>query len=477
MDAGPLCFTALQSGSSVSFSRFTWKDLTQVPVTASLQISTDGQKSWTPWDGYVVDLDSCTDGKVFVKALNDNTDGFTTISGNSIAYFHKFTFEGLVSCSGNVQYMLTSDGKRDDVPVEGYYRLFYNCKNMTTAPTLPAKVMGESCYDCMFQNCTALTQPPKLPSTQINVDCYDGMFAGCTSLKTAPELPATDVAMYCYYGMFEGCTSLEIPPDLPASKLQMTCYMMMFKGCTSLKRTMDLSHTTLIGNGSCNQMFCNCTSIEEAPKLPATNLTDWAYDSMFKGCTNLSSIPEELPATTIKQGCYEGMFSSCTKLTHGLRLPATSVPAYAYDSMFGGCPNFVDPPSLEHVVSVTGSNAMSNMFVNCKGLKTPPKIGAKNLSAGCYHQMFCNCSSLEEAPELVATTLKNNCYERMFKGCTSLTKAPDLIATTLASKCYNLMFDGCEGIDEIHMKQSVETTYNSTTHGVLKTGIDPTFDL
>ena len=43
-------------------------------ITASLQISTNGQKTWTQWDGSVVNLNK--DEKLYVKALNPNTNGF-----------------------------------------------------------------------------------------------------------------------------------------------------------------------------------------------------------------------------------------------------------------------------------------------------------------------------------------------------------------------------------------------------------------
>ena len=37
-------------------------------------------------------------------------------------------------------------------------------------------------------------------------------------------------------------------------------------------------------------MFYGCTSLTQAPKLPATTLADWCYFQMFNGCTSLSSI-------------------------------------------------------------------------------------------------------------------------------------------------------------------------------------------
>lgn len=39
-----------------------------------------------------------------------------------------------------------------------YYGMFYGCKNLTTAPILPAKQLTPGCYNSMFHNCTKLTK-------------------------------------------------------------------------------------------------------------------------------------------------------------------------------------------------------------------------------------------------------------------------------------------------------------------------------
>ena len=82
---------------------------------------------------------------------------------------------------------------------------------------------------------------------------------------------------YCYYGMFSGCTSLVQAPELPATKLAKYCYSDMFNGCTSLV---------------------------QAPELPATKLAKYCYSGMFDGCTSLVQAPE-LPATTLASNCYD----------------------------------------------------------------------------------------------------------------------------------------------------------------------------
>ena len=45
-------------------------------------------------------------------------------------------------------------------------------------------------------------------------------------------------------------------------------------------------------------MFYDCTTLTQAPSLPATTLADSCYTSMFYGCTSLTKAPA-LPATTL----------------------------------------------------------------------------------------------------------------------------------------------------------------------------------
>ena len=148
-----------------------------------------------------------------------------------------------------------------------------------------------------------------------------------------------------------------------------------------------------MGKECYKSMFKGCTSLEEAPALPATKLVDDCYLAMFQGCTSLVEAPA-LPATKLARFCYGGMFSGCTSLSEAPALPATE------------------------------------------------------LAVACYVCMFLGCTSLEEAPVLPATKLALLCYQEMFKGCTSLVKAPALPAMLLGSDCCCLMFKGCTSLKD-----------------------------
>ena len=94
------------------------------------------------------------------------------------------------------------------------------------------------------------------------------------------------MAAYCYSDMFSGCTSLTQAPALPATTLASFCYRQMFKGCTALTQAPALPATTLETN--CYQyMFGDCTGLTQAPALPATKLANYCYQYMFKGCTKI----------------------------------------------------------------------------------------------------------------------------------------------------------------------------------------------
>ena len=85
-------------------------------------------------------------------------------------------------------------------------------------------------------------------------------------------------------------------------------------------------------------MFSDCTSLTNAPELPATELAEGCYSSMFSDCTSLTKAPE-LPATELAEGCYSAMFSGCTSLTKAPELPATELVEECYTYMFYACSN------------------------------------------------------------------------------------------------------------------------------------------
>ena len=114
---------------------------------------------------------------------------------------------------------------------------------------------------------------------------------------------------YCYAHMFSVCSSLTQAPSLPATTLANYCYAGMFASCTSLTQTPELPAMTLADSCYAN-MFDYCRSLTQAPELPATTLAKSCYSGMFLTCSSLAQAPK-LPATNLADNCYSWMFTQC----------------------------------------------------------------------------------------------------------------------------------------------------------------------
>lgn len=244
---------------------------------------------------------------------------------------------------------------------------------------------------------------------------------------------------------------------LPATTLTAYCYDSMFRGCTSLETAPVLPAETLADY--CYQnMFKDCTNLVNAPTLPATTLAERCYQGMFESCTNLTTAPT-LPATTLARGCYINMFKGCTGLTSAPELPATTLAGSCYSNMFNGTNVLPDCSNIDFTSnSVLSSGGLIGLFAGTKVTDSDldrllPKnangkyyLPATTLANSCYASMFQNCTSLTTAPELPAMKLAKSCYNGMFADCTSLTTAPTLPAETLADLCYYYMFARCTSL-------------------------------
>ena len=145
---------------------------------------------------------------------------------------------------------------------------------------------------------------------------------------------------------------------------------------------------------------------DDAYKTNYLTADDHGYLFLFRDCTSLIQAPE-LPATTLMDNCYDSMFYNCTSLVNAPALPATELSGACY----------------------------ANMFENCTSLVNAPALPATTLSALCYYNMFSGCTSLIQAPELLASTLTNYSCALMFENCTSLNYIKCLATNRSAEKC------------------------------------------
>lgn len=162
----------------------------------------------------------------------------------------------------------------------------------------------------------------------------------------------------------------------------------------------------------------------------------YAFYGLFTNSGYATAENLVLPATTLTDYCYQNMFKS-SQITTPPALPATVLTNSCYYAMFDG-----------------------------SSITTAPVLSSTTLAQNCYGSMFRGCTGLTTAPELPATTLANGCYYSMFENCTALTAAPVLPAPTLVFTCYGVMFNGCTNLSSITCLATDISASNCTSNWV-----------
>lgn len=238
---------------------------------------------------------------------------------------------------GEKVYFRNDNGKFNYTDANNGYHTTFTCsransvggdiKTLLDYTDLNNVSLSGGCFSSLLEGNTGLIDASdlELPS-QTSYRCYYRLFYGCVSLTTAPSLPATTLSNECYRLMFSGCTSLTVAPSLPATTLAEGCYYSMFEG-SIIASAPNLPATTLYTN-CYRSMFYKCHSLGFASQLPATVLANECYRNMYRDCTSLTTAPVLLP-TVLVERCYSDMFSGCLLLN--------SVTTYANDNSATNC--------------------------------------------------------------------------------------------------------------------------------------------
>ena len=105
----------------------------------------------------------------------------------------------------------------------------------------------------------------------------------------------------------------------------------------------------------------------------------------------------------------------------------------------------------------TSEAKFTNLFKDCKQLKSFKKIQLNGMAENCCEGMFEN-SGLEQSPILPDQT-SQNCYINMFKNCSAL-KQVALPAAGLSPGCYNGVLSGCVNLEYLKLgvtKENLKT--------------------
>jgi hypothetical protein len=130
----------------------------------------------------------------------------------------------------------------------------------------------------------------------------------------------------------------------------------------------DISKGKIAASG--NIMFL----MDKIGELKDLSSKDYCYSNMFFGCSSLTQAPV-LPAETLAYGCYWRMFFGCSSLTQAPALPAETLAYICYSEMFYGCTSLTNAyfPNLDSdtvIDEVVGNQeafygAASNIETEC----------------------------------------------------------------------------------------------------------------
>ena len=470
-----------------------------------LEYSYDGIR-WTSWD--YSSLSFTGDSPLFLRG--SNTKGLSSSEDGDYCRF-RMTGDG-VNVSGNIMHLLDYRSDLTRIPSDlCFFKLFYYCAQLKTAPRLPATTLSTGCYNRLFYGCVSLETAPELPATSLAVQCYFAMFYQCTSLAAAPALPAVSLQNQCYANMFSGCSSLAAAPVLPARSLSSGCYNRMFYGCSQLNRIEARFTTTpgetytkdwvngVAGTGTfvrnvdaiwnvngpngipegwyivsvANDKYLTFTS--EGSSTLAMDVfgtckpyLEYSYDGIRWKSWDYSAVsftgdsplylrglnPSGLSSSVDENYCRFRMTGDAVNVSGNImhlldyRSDLTRIHKnLCFFKLFYYCTQLKSGPRLPATTLSTG--CYNRMFYGCVNLETAPELPATSLTEQCYYAMFYQCTSLAAAPALPAVILQNQCYANMFSGCSSLSKAPALPALELKSGCYNRLFYGCSQLKRI----------------------------
>ena len=243
------------------------------------------------------------------------------------------------------------------LPLQDMSQTFYQCTNMTIAPSIPNGVTN---INCAFQECTSLINAPEIPAS---VNKMEYTFSLCENLVSASNIPN---GVTFLTGTFFGCEKLTKSPEIPD------------------------------GVYSIMEMFWGCTNLTEAPKIPNSTVS---MTQAFAYCTNLKQVPEIPYGVTSLQGTFKG----CESISTAPVIPQSVDNMY---ETFSGCSSLITAPVIPSSVTT-----MNGTFTNCSSLTTAPiiPVNVKNVSS-----TFKNCTSL--TGNVIINSNAENGYTECFYG-------------------------------------------------------------
>ena len=166
-----------------------------------------------------------------------------------------------------------------------------------------------------------------------------------------------------------------------------------------------------------------------------TEIPEWLFSkkktskkmSSFKGCENITSIPENLFKNNVEAEQFENTFAGCKNIT---TIPENlfkhNTKAIRFEGTFAGCEKITSIPEnlFTHNVEV---QSFRSAFANCHSIiNIPENLFRYNTKINSFYSSFSYCSKINNIPNSIinkAKAVKENGgnTDKMFFGCTNAT--------------------------------------------------------
>lgn len=307
-----------------------------------------------------------------------------------------------------------------------YSYMFKGCTSLKRAPFLPATKLAPNCCQVMFDGCSNLSEihvntnsfSNSFGGWVVNVSptgkfyCPAGLERtfGTSYIPKGWEVISRDL---CFTALEAGSTISMKKVGMPASiSLQYSR-----KGLTWTDFIVGTTTITLANKG--DKVYFRAKDKNQAMATGYTNYHSFVMTGKIAASGDIMSLldntidPEEVPSCG-----FLGLFRGCSSLVEAPNLPAMKVKYQGYRDLFYNCTNLTKAPELP--ATELGTVAYYSMFLGCDKLTEAPKLIAKKIESQCYRNMFHDCHSLKIAPELPLTNAADYGYGSIFKNCYNL---------------------------------------------------------
>ena len=277
-----------------------------------------------------------------------------------------------------------------------------------------------------------------------------------------------------YMSLFDKNTHIQSARNLVIqhTNLPNKCMESMFQGCTSLTTAPDLSSITSVGYYSMRNMFRECTSLTTAPDLSNINsVGDYGMWNMFRECTSLTTMPDLSNVVSVGSRGMEGMFYQCDRLVNVSDFDSLiRVGDYGFQNAFGSCKSLETAPNFNSVATV-GVHAFDQLFTWDGNLKSDAGFNSlEKVSDYTFYRAYCDCTSLKTGSDIRRITAAGRvAFAGMYQGCSSLLEAYAPTITWDTSKTKNWL-SGVHNTGELYADPSIASSIPTSDASGCPTG-------